>query len=88
MQSSRSQMFFKIGILKTFANFTGKQLCWSLFNKVAGLKAWNVIKNKLQQRCFSVKFAKFLRTPLFTEHLRWLLLEMERHFTFFPFLLS
>ena len=24
-------MFFKIGVLKNFANFTGKHLCWSLF---------------------------------------------------------
>ena len=26
-ESSRSQMFFKIGVLENFANFTGKQLC-------------------------------------------------------------
>ena len=30
-RSSRSQMFFKIGVLKNFAIFTGKHLCWSLF---------------------------------------------------------
>ena len=30
-RSSLSQMFFKIGILKYFTNFTGKHLCWSLF---------------------------------------------------------
>ena len=30
-RSSRSQMFFKIDVLKNFANFTGKHLCWSLF---------------------------------------------------------
>ena len=47
-RSSRSQMFFIIGVLKNFAYFTGKH------------------------RCFLVKFAKFLRTPFFTEHLRWL----------------
>ena len=29
--SSRSNMFFKIGVLKDFANFTGKHLCWILF---------------------------------------------------------
>ena len=29
-RSSRSQMFFKIGVLKNFATFTGKHLCWSL----------------------------------------------------------
>ena len=27
------QMFFKIGVHKNFANFTGKHLCWSLFLK-------------------------------------------------------
>ena len=29
----------------------------------------------LSQRCFTVSFAKFLRAPFFTEHLRWLLPE-------------
>ena len=48
------------------------------FNKVAGRKAWNIIKRRLQHRCFPVKFAKILRTPFFIEHLRWLLPEMER----------
>ena len=28
----------------------------------------------LWHRCFPVNFGKFLRTPFFTEHLRWLLL--------------
>ena len=26
---SRSQIFFKLGVLKNFASFTGKHLCWS-----------------------------------------------------------
>ena len=30
IRRSRSQMFFKIGVLKTFAIFTGKRLCSSL----------------------------------------------------------
>ena len=30
-RSSRSQMFFKIGVLKNFAIFTGRHLFWSLF---------------------------------------------------------
>ena len=37
----------------------------SLFNKVAGLKACNFIKKRLQHRCFPVKFAKFFRTSFF-----------------------
>ena len=32
------------------------------------------LKKSFWHRCFSMSFAKFLRTPLFTEHLRWLLL--------------
>ena len=46
-RSSHSQMFFKIGVLKSFAIFTG-------------LKACNYIKDRFQPRCFHEKFAKFL----------------------------
>ena len=48
----------KKGILKNFANFTGKHLCLSL------LQACNFIKKKLQHWCFPVKFTKFLRTSI------------------------
>ena len=33
----------------------------SLYNKFAGLKAFDFIKRKLQHRCFSVDTARFLR---------------------------
>ena len=46
-----------------FAKFTGKHLYQRLF-----LSA-NLLKKSLWHSCFSVKFAKFLRTPFFTEHL-------------------
>ena len=49
-RSSRSQMFFKIGVLKNFAMFTGKHLCWSLF--LIKMQAF---------RCFPVNIAKLLR---------------------------
>ena len=52
IRSSRSQMFFKLGVLKNFAKFKGKQLCKS--------QAYNFIKKEtLTQRCFPVNFAKF-----------------------------
>ena len=55
------------------ANFTGKYLCWSLFfNIVADLQLYY---KRLQHKCSPVKFVKFLKTPFFTEHFRWLLLE-------------
>ena len=31
LRSSRLQMFFNIGVIKSFANFTGKNMCCSLF---------------------------------------------------------
>ena len=38
-RSSRSEVFCKKNVLRSFAKFTGKHLCQSLFfNKVAGLK--------------------------------------------------
>ena len=38
-----------------------------------------LLKKRLWHRCFSVNFAKFRRTPFFTEHLRWLLLHVNLH---------
>ena len=40
------------------------------FNKVAGFRPATLLKKRLWHRCFPVNFAKFLRTPFFTEHLR------------------
>ena len=38
-RSSRPEAFYKNGVLRNFAKFTGKHLCQSLFfNKVAGEK--------------------------------------------------
>ena len=51
-------------LLKLRAEFTGKQLCRSLFNKVAGLQTCNFIKKRLQHKCFPVNFAKFLGTAI------------------------
>ena len=54
-RSSCSQMFYKIVVLKNFAKFTGKPLCWSHFlNKAAGLK-------RLHHKCFHKIFPKFSR---------------------------
>ena len=75
IRTSRLQMFFKIGLPKYF---TGKRLCWSLFLiKFILLKRVNFIKKRLQDRCNFrkiCKLVKFLITPFFAEHLRWLLL--------------
>ena len=59
------QVFYKNAVLKIFAKYTKKRLCWTLFlNKNAGLQYWNFIKKRLQHRCFPVNIAKFLRTSI------------------------
>ena len=51
------------GFLKNFNKLIGKCPCQSrFFNKVAGLRPANLLKKRLQHKCFSVNFVKFLRT--------------------------
>ena len=73
-------MFCKKGVLRNFAKFTGKHLCQSLFsNKVASLTPATLLKKRLWHRCFPVNFAKFLRTPFFTEQPPWVPLEYDNN---------
>ena len=73
-----AQVFCEKSALRNFTKFTGKHLFQSpFFNKVAGLRLATLLKMRLWHRCFPVIFVKFLRPPLFTEHLRWLLLSMS-----------
>ena len=61
----------KKDVLKNFAKFAGKQLCWNLsFNKVAGLNPAILLKKRIQHWCFPMNLAKFQRTAFFTEYLR------------------
>ena len=64
-KSSRSQVFFKIGVLKNFANFTGKHLCWSLL--LIELQAWRSKETPTQvfscKICDIFKSTFFYRTP-------------------------
>ena len=69
-RSSRSQIFFKIGIIKNFVNFTGKHLCWSLF----------LIKFKtdFNTDVFPWNFVNF-KNIFFTEHVLFVLnLKMKK----------
>ena len=59
-------MFYRIGILKRLAIFPGKHLCGSLFfKKVEGLKAWNSIQKRLQQRFFTCEYCKIFKNSFF-----------------------
>ena len=69
------EVFGKKVVLKKLAKFTRKHLYQSLFfNKGSVLRPANLFKKRLWHRCFLVNFTKFLRTPFFIEHRRWLLL--------------
>ena len=74
-RSSHQRCSLKKVFLKNFTKFTGKHLCWSLFfNRVSGLRPATLLKKRLQQRCFPVNFATFLRTPSLQNTSRKLLL--------------
>ena len=70
-RDSLSQMFFRIGVLKNFANFIGKHQCSSIFS--IKLQAWTLL----------TRDSIFLRTPSFTEHLQWLFLNKPRRSLWF-----
>ena len=75
VQKQPPKVFYKKGVLKNIAKFTGKHLCWSLlFNKV---KPATLLKKILQRNCSPVNFGKFLKkNTSFIKHLRWLLLTL------------
>ena len=63
-RSNHQRFPIKKGVLRSFAKFTEKHFCQSLFcNKVAGLRPANLLKKRFWHSCFPVNFAKFLRTP-------------------------
>ena len=72
-RSSRPEVFYKKGVVKNFAKFTGKHLCQSLFfNKVAGLNPATLLKKETLEQVFSCEFCEIsqnifsYRTPLVT----------------------
>ena len=68
LQKEPTKVFCKKVALKYFAIFTERHVSESLFNKLAVQKACNLIKKRLQHRCFLMNIAKYLRTACFTEH--------------------
>ena len=59
------------GVLRNFAKFTGKHLCQRLFPATILIK-------RLWNRCFTVNFANFRRTPFLQKTSGWLLLTFNR----------
>ena len=64
--SSRSQMFFKLAVLKNFTNLTEKHLCWSIFFKKLQALGWRPTQVFFCENCEIFKNNFFNRTPLVT----------------------
>ena len=59
-----TDVFCKKGVLRNFAKFTWKHLCWSLFfNKLAGLRPESLLKRDSDTGVFRWILWNFLRTP-------------------------
>ena len=65
-------------VLKTFAIFTWKQLCWSLF--LTMLQAY--YKETYTQVC-SCEYCKIFKNSFFIKHLLWLLVHFIQMVSFF-----
>ena len=60
-RSSRTQMFFKIGALKSFANLKGKHLCCSLFLKNLQAEGLQLHKKKTPMQVFSCEVCEIFK---------------------------
>ena len=74
-RKSRPEVFCKKGVLIETSQNSQENTCARDSFLITILQTATLLKKSLWHRCFPVNFVKFLRTPFFTEHLRWLLLE-------------
>ena len=70
------EVFRKEDVLKKFANFPGKHLCWSfLFDEVGGLRSATLSKKRFRHRCFlwtSQKFYEYLFCRTYANSYFWI----------------
>ena len=69
VRSSYWKSSVKTGVLKKFANFTGKSLCWSLF--LIKLQFWGpaTLLKKTPTQVLSCEICKLFKSNNFEEHL-------------------
>ena len=80
LKSSRSQIFFRIGVLKHSAIFKGKRLSRSLFLiKLQASSPAALLKRDSNSGIFLWILRNFLRTAFFIEHIQWLVLNAISH---------
>ena len=65
-QKQPPEVFYKKAVLKNFAIFTGKHMCWNLFLiKLQAIRLTSLLKRDSNIRYFPVNIVKFLRAPIF-----------------------
>ena len=62
-RSSRSQIFFKIGVLQVYANSTGKLQCWRHFSRK--LQPWKLYLQEISTQVFSCEIWKIFKNTIF-----------------------
>ena len=63
-RNSRSQIFFKVGVLKNFSNFTGKHQCQSF--SLIRLQTWGLqLYQETPTQVFSCKICKIFKNAFF-----------------------
>ena len=83
---SRSQMFFKLGVLKNLENFTGKHLCWGpFFTKVAGLKRSATLLKRDSTQMFPCEICEIIKNRYFYRTSPVATSEIEEVFNFLRF---
>ena len=65
------------GVLRNFVKLTGKHLLQRKHLPLAGLRPAILLKKRLSHRCFTVNFAKFLRTIFLQNTSKRLVLALE-----------
>ena len=71
IQKQPPKVLYENAVLRNFAIFTGKHLCWSLF-------LINFIKKRLQHRYFPENIVELLRTPIMKSICERLLLQIQK----------
>ena len=74
LKRSNRSFSIKEAVLKNFAIFIGKHLCYTLFNEFAGLQGGNFITKRIQDRYFPVNIAKIFEKSILKDICERLLL--------------
>ena len=74
LRSGRSQIFFKISVLKNFKMFAKTPVFESLFNKAGALKTCIFIQKEIPTQVFSSEYCEIFKNSFLVEHFLFIIL--------------